>query len=434
MLPYSIAPRRLIAEIGLLIDYISGRGTRTFVPPAPTDASTKIYGKLGGDPIAAFLRVCAGFGPHSEAPSSTPPSAEEVAACETLILTRDWLNSITSPVSGDTIAFSILAGRLQAGKPYDSDDATVAFPSYVKEARKMVNQYTYFRIYAAALTFAIFVTSAWSLFGYMALNSLADLRTRTELIEHEQSSKEAAINSIRLTTNGKIPIVPDVQPAYHKYIRYCSAELSKYLENEESDFEIIDPDQISFCSHKSDLTARRDAAYQTLNYWILGGTPRLGLWVKAKDGKKKADQPDVWQTTVTITDDSARAWLAVVAGCILPLLMAMLGSVVAVLRDYIQSIRSRILAPRDRRLYQIRLTLGIVAGASVGFFFAPASQALPVSAIAGSATSGALASAAALASTTNLSAPALGFMAGFAVDLFFQFLGGAAQLMFQRKE
>jgi hypothetical protein len=114
--------------------------------------------------------------------------------------------------------------------------------------------------------------------------------------------------------------------------------------------------------------------------------------------------------------------------------MAMLGSTVAVLREYVQNIRERLLAPRDRRLYQIRWTLGIVAGAAVGFFFAPTSPALSISAVSGSATSGAIASAAALASTTNLSAPALGFIAGFAVDLFFQFLGGAAQLLLQRRQ
>ncbi len=203
MLPYSIAPRRLIAEIGLLIDYISGRGTRTFLHNAPSDTSTKIYGKLGDDPIAEFLRVCAAFGPSSET-HPVPPS-DGIAACETLILTRDWLNSVTSPVSGDTIAFSILAGRLQAGKPFDSDDATEAFPSYVREARKMVNQYTLLRIYAFCLTALIFATSAWTIFGYMALNSLADLRTRTELVEHEQTNKEATINSSRLATNGKAP-------------------------------------------------------------------------------------------------------------------------------------------------------------------------------------------------------------------------------------
>ena len=428
MLPYSIAPRRLIAEIGLLIDYISGRGTRTFLHNAPSDTSTKIYGKLGDDPIAEFLRVCATLGPSSET-HPVPPS-DEIAACETLILIRDWLNSVTSPVSGDTIAFSILAGRLQAGKPFYSDDATEAFPSYVREARKMVNQYTLLRIYAFCLTALIFVTSAWTIFGYMALNSLADLRTRTELVEHEQTNKEATINSSRLATNGKAPNTLGTQIPDQNYIQYCDLDLAEYLKGKKPGYRIIDAEQISFCNHKSDLTNRRDAAYQTLNYWILGGTPRLGLWVKAKEG----DQKNVWETTITISDESARAWLAVVAGSILPLFMAMLGSTVAVLRDYIQSVRGRLLAPRDRRLYQIRWTLGIVAGAAVGFFFAPAAPALPVSAIAGSATSGALASAAALASTTNLSAPALGFMAGFAVDLFFQFLGGAAQLMFQRKE
>jgi len=97
-------------------------------------------------------------------------------------------------------------------------------------------------------------------------------------------------------------------------------------------------------------------------------------------------------------------------------------------------VRERVLAPRDRRLFQIRGMLGVVVGVVVGFLFLPAASSLPLASVAGSSVSGAIASATALASTANLTAPAVGFLAGFSVDLFFQFIGALGQSVFQRKE
>ena len=55
MLPQSIELRRMIGEIGLLIDYISGRGTRTFLAKPTPDYSGRMADKLGEDPTWEFF-------------------------------------------------------------------------------------------------------------------------------------------------------------------------------------------------------------------------------------------------------------------------------------------------------------------------------------------------------------------------------------------
>jgi len=426
MLPQSIAPRTLIAEIGLLIDYVSGRGTRTFLPHAAPDAEAAQFGKLGPDPIAAFLRVCRVFDMTENGTAATipadPASEDEIAAWERLVLTRDWLNSLASPVTGDTIAFSILVGGYQAGQPAQGDLA-LAFPLYAHEARKMARMFTYTRAFAFALTVVIILVSAWALFGQAALGALADLRTRTELSEQEMMNKEAALNPARPAAG-----VP--------FLRYCDPKDDKTP----FAYQVVDAEQLDFCRRRDDLTARRDAAYQTLNFWFLAGLPRVGMFLKPTCTAKQlhdkdpgCSDPSVTATRYTISDDAARALLGVMAGSILPLLMAMLGSTTAVLRDYVRSVRERVLAPRDRRLFQIRGMLGVVAGVVGGFLFLPAASSLPLASVAGSSVSGAIASATALASTASLTAPAVGFLAGFSVDLFFQFVAGLGQSVFRDK-
>jgi hypothetical protein len=450
-LPRSLDPERLVAEIGLLIEYISGRG-RSTPPggPAPPGLASIFAVPPGSEMLKRFLRVCnAGLSRMPREKQSTQTLSDaQVSACETLVETRDWLNGLAAPVTGDTIAFSILVGRFRGGHPNHSDDAEAAFPSYVPEARRMRRYYVITRAVTLGLILLVFSISAWSIFGTMALGSLSNLRTRTELVEHDKANKEAVINGMQAPANRNAAAVRDDRPqaGAYAYLRYCDAsEFVEYLAGRNPHYAVIDADQIGFCNHRADLTNRRDDAYQTLNFWFLGGLPRLG-WlaedvpagparaVAAAAGRAGPKQHGtVREASINITDEAARIWLAVVVGSILPLFMAMLGSNVAVLRDYFQKIRDRMLAPKDLRLFQVRTTLGVVAGVAVGFFLAPVSPALPVSAVAGSATSGALASAASLASTASLSAPALGFVAGFAVDLFFQFLESAAGVLFQRR-
>ena len=78
-----------------------------------------------------------------------------------------------------------------------------------------------------------------------------------------------------------------------------------------------------------------------------------------------------------------------------------------VLRRYLRSIGERLLTPRDLREYIVRVVLGTVFGVAIGFFTStnaasPQVIANPVS---------------------SLGAPALAFLAGYAVEAVFHMLG-----------
>jgi hypothetical protein len=120
-----------------------------------------------------------------------------------------------------------------------------------------------------------------------------------------------------------------------------------------------------------------------------------------------------------IADQTAAAFLAVLNGYAIPLLMGFLGSTAYVLRLYLTSMRDRLLNPYFLRSAKVRIALGTLSGLAIGFFLSPGGTAAK--------------SPAELATVVTLSTPALAFLAGYAVEVLFKFIDLIAEQVFQSK-
>jgi hypothetical protein len=100
---------------------------------------------------------------------------------------------------------------------------------------------------------------------------------------------------------------------------------------------------------------------------------------------------------------------------VLPLFFGFVGTVASFLRDTGNKSLTNTLAPRDESLAGVRLLLGAIAGIAVGLFYSPTQSAQQV-------TSG--------FGVLTLSASAIAFIAGYAADVFFNFLDNLSTRLF----
>jgi len=100
---------------------------------------------------------------------------------------------------------------------------------------------------------------------------------------------------------------------------------------------------------------------------------------------------------------------------VLPLCFGFVGTVASFLRDTGNKALLSTLAPRDESLAGVRLLLGAIAGIAVGLFYSPTQSAQQV-------TSG--------FGVLTLSASAIAFVAGYAADVFFNFLDNLSVRLF----
>jgi hypothetical protein len=115
-----------------------------------------------------------------------------------------------------------------------------------------------------------------------------------------------------------------------------------------------------------------------------------------------------WQT--------ATSMLAVFTTYVLPIMFALLGTLIGAFRAILNRIGASELAPRDLVRMQIGIPTGLVAGIAVGLFLSPSS--VPIQGAGG------------VASQITLTASALGFLAGYASYSFFGFLDNMIHTVF----
>jgi hypothetical protein len=195
--------------------------------------------------------------------------------------------------------------------------------------------------------------------------------------------------------------------------------------------------QTAACTRLNNLKVGREAAQQELNRvfrcdglryaiplhvwcwrWILAGSvdrcgsiDQCGHQVGTDDKAAPADRNprDLdWQTATSI--------LSVFTSYILPMMFALLGTLIGAFRSILAKIRDSELAPRDFVSMKLGIPMGLVAGIAVGLFFSPSS--VPVQGAGG------------LAGDLTLTASGLGFLAGYACQTFFHFLDDLLKRIF----
>ena len=115
-----------------------------------------------------------------------------------------------------------------------------------------------------------------------------------------------------------------------------------------------------------------------------------------------------WQTATAI--------LSVFTAYILPIMFALLGTLIGAFRAILNRIGANELSPRDLVRMQIGIPTGLVAGIAVGLFLGPSS--VPVQGAGG------------LSGQLTLTASGLGFLAGYASQSFFGFLDNMIRNIF----
>jgi hypothetical protein len=310
----ALDPDLLTAEIGLLLDYLSGlperiltSSQRGHLPPgcATYDEALARY----------FLideKVRRG---ETLAPSDL----------QFLLEMRDYLNACAEPATGASVAFTTLVMRKLPEARKGKADAERAYPEWVPMARALSRAMMIMLGLAVIITLSIATLAAYIYLGNAKVANLTDIKAQFKSLDEEILREEAGTNrsskTAVLSYCADVEVVQDpVNPA--GMLRGFHTIAQSHL-----------------CAQYNDLLRKQDLAYESLSPpWF---------------------PPD---------DRALPAQLNVVSGYVLPVLMGLLGSMTYVLRRYLRSVGDRLLTPRDLREYIVRLVLGTVFGVAIGFF------------------------------------------------------------------
>ena len=358
---------------------------------------------------------------------SWPPDGsndEKADDAALLIRAKDYLNRLTRPATGATIAFTHLVtqegrkkpglwsrlidrlrreGDDEAGSETDSRRAArgaarrrslaeTAYPDLVAKAagfRKAMWTISVGLLLALILTCGLSWFVAYGNAGLADLaaarQSVAEAQTRTNEAETAEVSEAQARR-----TQTQPPAEAEQQPqAATAYTRYCQRD------------PYTTPAQAQLCEALRRAEEDRIAAEERVTRWVC-----MDL-VGNCDGDTK-DGPA-----------RAAAFANIMGSAVLPFLYGFLGAGAAIIRSLSRKIRASLLSPRDLVLSFQQLALGAVVGACIGLFVAA-----PGSDATGDGLLGPVA----------LSASAISFVAGFGVDAVFQALESLIGRIFNTRQ
>jgi hypothetical protein len=387
---------RELSEVHLLLDNVSANPTTTVSELGPVALPEELGPKW-------IEKVC---------DISWPPdgSTEEKAADAALLIrAKDYLNRLSHPASGSTIAFTLLVTqgardykwRLKKGgmlsarqSPTRSSLAQAAYPDLVSKAAG-------FRRWMAVISVGLLVTllltcalSWYVAYGNEVLTDYAktqeaSVAAKAKIADAENSEAETPAAA----TGTKAP----------PFKAYCDRPPSA--------------EQSQLCKESWRISQNVQRVQRRLYGWLCAA-PFSGC--DPDDvARPKQDLPDVEKRSYDdklINAPARAAALATIMGsAVLPFLYGLLGAGAAIIRSLSRKIRSSLLSPRDLHLSFQQLALGAVIGACIGLFIgAPGSD---------NAGEG-------LLGPVTLSASAISFVAGFGVEAVFQALEALIQRIF----
>ncbi len=309
----ALDPDLLTAEIGLLLDYLSGVPERILT--SHQHGHLPIGCATYDEALARYFRI-----DEKVRRSETVPPPD----LQFLLELRDYLNAWAEPATGASIAFTTLVMRKSPEALKGKADAERAYPEWVPMARALSRTMMALLCLAVIITLSITTLAAYIYLGNAKIANLADINAQFKLLDEEILREEVAAK--RAPDSAVLPYCADVESVPNP------AHPTDTLER----FHTVA--QSHLCARLSDLQRKEDLAYEGLSPWF----PR--------------------------DDRALPAELNVVRGYVLPVLMGLLGSMTYVLRRHLRSIGDRLLSPRDLREYIVRLVLGTVFGVAIGFF------------------------------------------------------------------
>jgi hypothetical protein len=377
---------RELSEVHLLLDNVSANPNTT-VSERTTEEKLKEQG-LDNDWIEKICEI------------SWPPDGsneEKADDAALLIRAKDYLNRLSAPASGSTIAFTLLVTQgdarprrsrlasLWRGLEEDKDVehrpptrrslAEAAYPDLIGKAAGFRRAIWWISI---SLVFALLVTCAISWYVAYGNAALAELEaSRTTLTKAQETIDQTETRPAPTTGQTAVAPAPSATPADPPapYVSYCADKPYRSAV------------QTQLCNARDLAEAEHHRVERRVADWL--------CWDTVENCADPAKVPDA---------ASRAAALATVMGtAVLPFLYGLLGAGAAIIRSLSRKIRASLLSPRDLHLSFQQLALGAVIGACIGLFVsAPGSDG---DSILGPVT---------------LSASAISFVAGFGVEAVFQ--------------
>lgn len=368
---------RELCEVHLLLDNLSANPNLTLA---------RLSGDAGPPGIDGdwVSRICQISWPP---PQSEAGQAEQAAL---LIRAKDYLNILSEPASGSTIAFTLLVTQEggERGEPTGTVEAPTrrslaarAYPDLVSRARK-------FRLgmwwISGFLVFWLILTCAFSWYvasGNAALGDLAQARIALAEAQKRVDDAEAAAVKTDGTQRAAAPAT---------IVAYC--DQSKLLPQRKVGSQAVQQyssvGQLQACRELDDKKAALARVKATLADWI--------RWSAPKPERIEEDVAD------------AASLANILGSAVLPVMYGILGAGAAILRSLTRKTKNSLLAPRDLQLSLQQLALGAVVGACIGLFVSQPGAP-------GSADNS-------LLGPVALSGSAISFIAGFGVEAVFQAL------------
>ena len=460
-----------LAEVQLLLDFISGRSEKGFARrsaiPSPTtavetdrSATASVSNAVSTDEITIeeIKRISAIRYPP---PPSRPveANAEDAAL---LISIRNKLNQLVYPASGLTIAFTIClwSPLLSMVLPLRKHREWARWHLANQAFPRLGYGVGIFKITTFVLTVsAVLILLGTTLLSFAAADGAAKLK-RVQAAEQKQIEIVTLIRQFEGMDTAPNRLSQVVLPSgtagassggarqQALVVRYCERTL--LIEPRtigEKHVALFDnAPQYQTCDSLARLQVEKAAAQHELSDWRADWESSWftssGCWLlRSADCGRMAEHRPSGEQYATLggiysdrtqsdeprtpfqqspaeqewsldTQAYAQDTLAALTGIWLPMSYGFIGAMVAALRSVFTKISNSTLAPWDTRLLVTRVILGIMAGGCVGLFFGPTGSSVP-------------------GAPSTLSLSAIAFLAGYAVDGLFSMLDQIIQRIFR---
>lgn len=374
-------------EVYLLLDHISGRTDKSLegLKVKLLDEKGALVEMDSASFIATITRL------------RYPPEGDEAArsrAAANVLTVKDRLSALAAPARGSTIAYTNLFvdARFWRRRGDTQDTSRVAlagraFPSFVAHAATF-SRITFTLLIATLLSLVVVAMTQWDVAsGRFVLSRVEQLNRDLAALQKENTwlSPSACIQRFPLPGTVSAEVKPGDDNNRATSENTCrragdiQAELPKAL-----------ADVRNFVARESgDCTVDLSFLCMALAVWTV-------------------------DATVELSPSFLGSILDVFNSFVLPVLFAMLGTMVRTFRSIREKIGESVLAPRDRMLALINLPMGFIAGLAVGLFFTPGAA----SAVQGTAM------------PITLTTSGIGFLAGYGAEAFFALLDAVIKRVF----
>lgn len=445
--------KRELNEVYLLLDFISGRHDAHIWN---LDVDIPVQGDANKKQTAFDLYQL--ISTMRYPPSGSIDTEDKAYNATVLLYVKDKLNNIASPARGMTIAYTYLYLAEELPPTVDPEDtaninhpehaqtkATVArnaFPGLARSARRLRFKRNCISVVGSiAFILAVYLL-CWTVYGSVIIKRFEEDRQTTLDLEKNIATQLVADKAAE-PGNGLAGGVARVccwdhvgalSPAAQQLCgnwSYYQARYAKAIADAgeyamKSRFLTIflptakiqpSPPESSECRACGPCSTKAADAANGIHGTSVASAANAATAAASAASAPPAQNARPAQANDFRQEDVQSVGLiaSVYSTYVLPLCFGFIGTVASFLRDTGNKALLNTLAPRDESLAGVRLLLGAIAGIAVGLFYNPTQSAQQV-------TSG--------FGVLTLSASAIAFVAGYAADVFFNFLDNLSLRLF----